>query len=88
MNKKVIKKEKFIGKGWCEYAKKKRLRRGDKVGFTIRDPTDGLFVYILNHWRELECCYVMGEKKDVVLVLVGVGVNVVKFAEFFNVVDG
>ncbi|KAI5446052.1 hypothetical protein KIW84_014046 [Lathyrus oleraceus] len=50
---KAVKLEKFIGKGWYEYAKKKRLRRGGKVGFTIRSPPYLLFVYILNHGRKV-----------------------------------
>lgn len=33
MNKKIVKLEKIIGRGWYEYVKENRLRRGDKLGF-------------------------------------------------------
>lgn len=56
-NKMVVKAEKFIGKDWYEYAKKNKLRRGDKFGFMIRDPSASLFVYILNHWGVVDCCF-------------------------------
>lgn len=34
-NKNIVKNEKFIGSGWYEFAKNKRLRRGDKLRFCI-----------------------------------------------------
>lgn len=39
---KVVKLEKYIGKGWYEYAKKKKFCRGDGVGFMICSPPDCL----------------------------------------------
>ncbi|KAI5400394.1 hypothetical protein KIW84_065326 [Lathyrus oleraceus] len=41
-NKKIAKKEKFIGCGWYEYVKNKKLRRGDELGFSIGNPLDKL----------------------------------------------
>lgn len=43
-NKKIVSMEKFIGKGWYEYAKNKKLRRGDKLRFTISYPPDQVYV--------------------------------------------
>ncbi|KAI5397502.1 hypothetical protein KIW84_063355 [Lathyrus oleraceus] len=48
---KVVKLEKFIGKGWYKYLKKKKLRRGDKVGFTICSLLNRLIVYIIKRGR-------------------------------------
>ncbi|KAI5410925.1 hypothetical protein KIW84_056173 [Lathyrus oleraceus] len=43
-NGKIVWKEKFIIKGWYEYAKKKRIRRQDVLGFKIRYPLERLYV--------------------------------------------
>ncbi|KAI5400395.1 hypothetical protein KIW84_065327 [Lathyrus oleraceus] len=51
-NKKIVKKEKFIGSGWYEYVKNKRLRRGDKLGFSIGNPLDKLYVSLLKSMRK------------------------------------
>lgn len=49
-NKKIVKKEKFIGIGWYEFAKRKRLRRRDKLGFSIGSfSSNTLYVSLLNH---------------------------------------
>lgn len=47
-NKKIVKIEKFIGRGWYEYAKKKRLRRGDKLWFNISYLPIQVYVSVLN----------------------------------------
>ncbi|KAI5400393.1 hypothetical protein KIW84_065325 [Lathyrus oleraceus] len=52
-NKKIVKKEKFIGSGWHEYMKNKRLRRGDKLGFSIGNPLDKLYVSLLKSMRKV-----------------------------------
>lgn len=49
-NDKVVKKDKFIGSDWYEFAKTKKVGRSDKLGFSI----DGLspetmYVSLLNH---------------------------------------
>lgn len=36
--------ETFVGKGWYEFAKEKKLRKGDVLGFTF-DPSKG-FLYV------------------------------------------
>ena len=48
-----MKKEKFIGSGWYEYVKNKRLRRGDKLGFSIGNPLDKLYVSLLKLMRNI-----------------------------------
>ncbi|KAL5081401.1 hypothetical protein RYX36_009822 [Vicia faba] len=48
-NKKLPKKKKFIPKGWYEYAKKNKIRRGDFLNFTFRFPPKRLHVELLNH---------------------------------------
>ncbi|CAI8609852.1 unnamed protein product [Vicia faba] len=47
-NKKVFKKEKFIRRGLYKYAKKKKLRRGEMLSFTIRYPAERMFEGLLN----------------------------------------
>lgn len=48
-NNKVVKKEKFIGSGWYEFAKTKKIRRGDKLGFSIdRLTPETMYVSLLN----------------------------------------
>ncbi|KAL5061655.1 hypothetical protein RYX36_023392 [Vicia faba] len=37
-NKKVFKNEKFISKGWYEYTKRNKIRRGDVFNFIVRYP--------------------------------------------------
>lgn len=46
-NGKIVWKEKFIIKGWYEYAKKKRFGRQDVLGFKIRYPLERLYVSLL-----------------------------------------
>lgn len=84
--------EKFIGKGRYEYAKKKRLRRGDIVDFTICNPPDCLFMYILNYQRVVVCYFVKTMedvleltliKKAITLVVIFVGENVINFPHNF-----
>ncbi|XP_058780942.1 uncharacterized protein LOC131655056 [Vicia villosa] len=50
---KVEWREKFMCKGWYEYAKKKRIRRRDVLGFAIKRPADKVVVNLLkrqNQW--------------------------------------
>ncbi|KAI5382723.1 hypothetical protein KIW84_070229 [Lathyrus oleraceus] len=63
---KAVKLEKFNGKGWYKYMKKKKkLCRGDKVGFTIRNPLDRLFLYII---KRKQCSESEAEASEVAVL--------------------
>ncbi|KAL5068234.1 hypothetical protein RYX36_019121, partial [Vicia faba] len=47
-NKKLFKKEKFISKGWYEYAKWNKIRRGDVLNFKLHYPPKRLYLELLN----------------------------------------
>ncbi|CAK8574620.1 unnamed protein product [Lathyrus sativus] len=47
-NKKIVKTEKFISKGWYQFAKHRQPRRGDKLGFSITKSGHRLYVVVLN----------------------------------------
>lgn len=51
----MVKLEKYIGKGWYEYAKKKKLHKGDTLGFTIRSSPYRFWVYIIKRGRYGAC---------------------------------
>lgn len=65
----VVKLEKYIGKGWYEYAKKKKLHRGDTLGFTIRSSPYRLWVYIITYGR-YGACGLMRRQRNTISVAV------------------